>query len=347
MAERVLIHIGQPKTGTTYLQTIAWAHRELLEERDRVRLPADRADHLWASLAVREDPRLASRSERAPGAYDRVLRGIEEWDGTAVVTHEFFGAATAEQAARFVDRIAADRVEVLVTAREPVGLTAAAWQESLKRGRTTPLRAFATEPSDDPTDVWSLRSIDLADVLDRWAPAVPEGHTHVLVLPRRRGAPDELWHRFAALVGIGADDIDVDVARGNPSMALADVEFLRRFHPYNNPRMDSLTARNRWVRRYLTEGHLAGRPGDRVGLHPDQVAAARERGRRALAALERHAVRVDGDPGDLLVPDDLPPQRTPDDVTPEELVDAGLRTVLAVAADLAGTRAADPGATGR
>ena len=42
MAERVYLHVGLPKTATTYLQTILWANREVLEEQG-VRLPGSLA----------------------------------------------------------------------------------------------------------------------------------------------------------------------------------------------------------------------------------------------------------------------------------------------------------------
>ena len=38
MAERVYLHVGLPKTATTYLQTILWANRDALEGQG-VRLP--------------------------------------------------------------------------------------------------------------------------------------------------------------------------------------------------------------------------------------------------------------------------------------------------------------------
>lgn len=340
VAERVVVHVGQPKTGTTYLQTIAWHHRTQLAERDGVLLPGDqRVDHLWTSLAVREDPRLAQRPASAPGAIDRVLEGIGAWPGTAVVSHEFLGAATSEQAKRFLGRIEADRVEVLVTAREPIGLMAAAWQESLKLHRTTPLRAFAKAPTDDTGDLWSLRSIDLAGVLDRWAPHVAPGATHVVILPRKRGEPDALWHRFAEIVGLTAEAYDTSVAASNQSMALPETEFLRALQPHLSEITGNLQ-RNRWIRNYLAEGHLAGRAGPRIGLYPQQLAACRTRGEEAVAACARHGVTVHGAVEDLRAPAELPPQVTPDDLGPTAVLDAGVRTVLDLAGDLVRTRRA-------
>ena len=71
MAERVYLHVGLPKTATTYLQTILWANREVLEEQG-VRLPGDsRRAHLWASRVIREHPACdeakRARVSTAPG----------------------------------------------------------------------------------------------------------------------------------------------------------------------------------------------------------------------------------------------------------------------------------------
>ena len=70
MAERVYLHVGLPKTATTYLQTILWANRDVLEEQG-VRLPGhSRRAHLWASrvsVSIRPLPRRRARVSTAPG----------------------------------------------------------------------------------------------------------------------------------------------------------------------------------------------------------------------------------------------------------------------------------------
>ena len=57
MARRVFVHIGLPKTATSYLQTILWTSRDRLRA-DGLLLPGtERRDHLWASRVIREgDP---------------------------------------------------------------------------------------------------------------------------------------------------------------------------------------------------------------------------------------------------------------------------------------------------
>jgi hypothetical protein len=81
VARRVFIHLGLPKTATTFLQTILWGSRDRLRA-DGVLLPGDeRRDHLWASRVVREDPNPrsipSSTARRGPDCAKRWRRGTE------------------------------------------------------------------------------------------------------------------------------------------------------------------------------------------------------------------------------------------------------------------------------
>ena len=126
----VFVHIGLPKTGTSYLQTILWSHRDELAGAGMLVPGRERRDHLWASLVVREDPRVARRNPRAPQAWQVLVDELADWDRDGVISHEFFCSASAEQARRMVDELAPAEVHVVVTAREPLGLFTSSWQES-------------------------------------------------------------------------------------------------------------------------------------------------------------------------------------------------------------------------
>src|ERR671921_955550 len=132
MARRVYLHIGLPKTGTTYLQTLMWNNHDELA-RQGVLLPGEsRREHLWASGVVRGDPHLARRSPEAPSAWDRLTREVNDWDGTAVVSHEFFAAASTEQVKRAFSELDGAEIHVVVTARDTLSLVTARWQERVK-----------------------------------------------------------------------------------------------------------------------------------------------------------------------------------------------------------------------
>ncbi|CAN5599720.1 hypothetical protein BH10ACT10_BH10ACT10_04050 [soil metagenome] len=139
MASTVFFHVGLPKTGTTYLQTLLWNNEGELA-RQGVLLPGTSVrEHLWASGVVREDPKIDRRGPEAAGAWDRIVADVNAWPGTAIVSHEFFAAASADQALRAMQRLDDAEVHVVVTARDTVALVTARWQEFVKNGSTVPI----------------------------------------------------------------------------------------------------------------------------------------------------------------------------------------------------------------
>jgi len=331
VVDRVFVHIGLPKTATSYLQTIIWSDRDALRSRGLVVPGAERRDHLWASRTVRED----RNHDRAPawqrGAWERVLAELRASGGTGLVSHEFFAAASAEQAAAMVASLPADDVHVVVTAREPLGLFAASWQESLKNGSTTPMPEYGRDESTSSNAIWNWRTLDLRLVLERWAAAVPPERTHVVVLDPT--APrEDVWHRFAGVVGLDPVGIDLSGSFPNTSMGVAEAETLRRIN-------GSLTGfrkafdRGVYIRTFLADERLVPRRGERFWPEPDQVADCRRRGEAAIAHLAAAPYDVVGSLDHLRVPDELEERRSTTSVTDAEVAE--------VAVDLAATMLGD------
>src|SRR5690349_164412 len=103
MARRVLLHVGLPKTGTTYLQSIFWANKDVLRTQG-VLLPGfGQRQHLWASCVVREEERLERRHPDAHRAWAELTAEARAWPGTALISHEFFAGASADQVARALE----------------------------------------------------------------------------------------------------------------------------------------------------------------------------------------------------------------------------------------------------
>src|SRR3954453_10354171 len=106
MAAKVYLHVGLPKTATTYLPTIRGATRATAGAQG-VPIPGEaRHDHLWSSRIVREDPLFEKANEHRQGAWQRILADLAAWPATGVISHEFFAAASADQAARMVADLA-------------------------------------------------------------------------------------------------------------------------------------------------------------------------------------------------------------------------------------------------
>lgn len=324
MSDRVFVHIGLPKTGTSYLQSILWPQRELLG-RLGVLLPGrERRDHLLASMIVREDEKVVRRGPGAPEAWQVIRREVAEHGGTALISHEFFCSASAEQAAGMVADLAPAEVHLVVTTREPLGLFTSSWQESLKNKSTMPLADYGRGESDDPREVWDWRALDLGLVLERWGDAVPDERVHVIAPPESGAPRDELWRRFAGVIGVDPDEIPHEQGFANASMGVVEAELLRRIN-------GELTGfgrardRARWIRTVLGDRLLVEPDAERYWPGPDQVEDARGRGERALELLDRRTFDVVGDAALLRVPQDLPERRHPAEVSDAELLDASVR----------------------
>ena len=329
MAAKVFLHIGLPKTGTTYLQTVMWADRERMRAQGVLLPGRERRDHLWSTRIIREDPNLATYEERVRESWGVLKQEIAAWPGTALISHEFFAGAAPEQAARMVAELAPAEVHLVVTAREPVGLYSGGWQESLKNRDSRTMTEFAeAEVSESSMSVWNWRTLDVRLVLERWAPTVPAERVHVLPLPPPGSPRTLLWQRFAGLVGLDADSFDLSATFPNESMGVAEAETLRRINDHlKDEDFERPFDRGVYIRTFLADERLATRNGEKYWPTDDIVEECRQRARAAVAHIEGAGYDVIGDVHDLLVAETLEPRRRVDSVTEAEV--AEVATALA------------------
>jgi hypothetical protein len=324
MAARVYLHVGLPKTATTYLQTILWGNRDALEKQG-LRLPgASRREHLWSSRVIREDPPFMEKANKHQrGAWDRLRADAARWEGTALVSHEFFAAASAEQAARMVADLAPAEPHLVVTGREPLGLFTASWQESIKNRDTTPMAEYARTESEDSTAVWNWRTLDIHRVLERWSPAFPPERVHVLPLPGPDAPRREIWNRFAGLLGVDPDSVDLSQSFPNASMGVVEAETLRRINHHLGD-FNSAIDRGTYIRTFLADERLVPRDGDPFWPDEERIAEIRQRGRAAVDYVAAQGFHVIGELDSLLVPDDPDPRRVPESVTDTEVAEVAV-----------------------
>ena len=332
MVDRVFVHIGLPKTATSYLQTIVWSNRDRLRAQGVIVPGSERRDHLWASRTVRELRTLDRGPDRHRTAWARIRGELATAEGTGLISHEFFAAASAAQARAMVDALGPAEVHLVVTAREPLGLFTASWQENLKNGSTTPMPEYARRVSKRPADIWNWRTLDLRLVLERWTQAVPPERVHVVVLDP--GAPrEDVWLRFAGIVGFTTEGIDLSGSFPNTSMGVAEAETLRRI----NGRLDGFANafdKGVFIRTFLADERLVPRGGARFWPEEDQVAECRRRGEEAVDYLRSTPVKVVGDLEHLRVPEVLEPRRSTRSVTDEEVSDVAVDLVATMLGDV-------------
>ena len=266
---RVVLHVGLPKTGTTYLQAVLAHHRDALRETG-VLYPFVRPQAMFlGAVEVRGSrEKFGLTADDVAGTWqalcDRVLAHV----GTSVISHEILGGAEPDEIAAALAPLAGIEVDVVVTARDLGRQATAHWQEEVKLGDT---RSFAElehdqlradVPQGERPHFWHAQ--DYAAALRRWATAVPAPRVHLVVGPRPGAAAEVLWQRFAEACGISQEAeavVDADaVAPANRSLTTEAIALLRQV----NRELDGrLTPREhaRLVKRDLAEGRLTERPG--------------------------------------------------------------------------------------
>ncbi len=332
MANPVFLHIGLPKSGTTFLQTRMWSNRALLRRQGFLYPGRERMDHFHASQVVR-----GSRGIRADkaDAWDRLVAEVRNWDGSALITHEFFCMATAEQATAAVGRFPESELHVVVTARDYLRQFPAVWQEALKMGTAAGLDDFMEETlRERPHRAWGWPTQDLPAVLARWAETVPRERLHLITVPPP-GAPHALlWQRWCAVTGIDDSGFDMDAARANESLGAAQAALLQRVVPHVSGELVPGSARHRWLRQYLGHEVLAAQRGDRFGLKDEHAAELRELAVAGVAEIADAGYAVTGDLADLVPPEHQPVRPHPDHVPDAEIIDVAARAIEQMVRDV-------------
>ncbi|MFI5042840.1 MAG: hypothetical protein ACHQNA_13520 [Acidimicrobiales bacterium] len=232
MARRVFLHVGTPKSGTTHLQERFALNRDLIA-RQGLTYPSTRAgDHFEAALDLIDEPWPGER-EQARGQWVSLVGEVRRTSGDILISHELLAAATPAQIARVMTTFGGDEVHVILTARDLACQIPAEWQEQLKyRGR----RSFKDYMSEivegrriNP-ELWFWRVQSIPDVLTRWSNGLSPERVHVVTVPPKGGPPDELWRRFASVVGIDPDAEYAESPAANTSLGVVEASVLRRLN---------------------------------------------------------------------------------------------------------------------
>lgn len=308
MARRVFLHIGTPKSGTTYVQSLWWRNRDALASQGLLLPGGSEHVQFHAGAVIRDNAGvLATMDATQKQAWERLLAEMAEWEGDALVSQEQLVEADADHARDALRRAleVAEQVHVIITARDLARQIPSAWQQRVKHGSDTTLKRFCARVAKDDPDFNFWRHQDVPRILERWGEGLPPERVHVVPLPRP-GAPRELlWTRVCALLGVDDTPLALEAPRANETLGPEEIELLRQVNAHF-PRAHHDVAMSRHLRRVL-DSHL-GRGADnprRLTLAPDTHAWAVERGNRMVDELGGLPYDVVGDL------DDLRPEPTP------------------------------------
>jgi hypothetical protein len=331
VAKRVFLHVGTPKTGTTYLQSVLWANKETLKKQG-VLLPLNHvSDHYALSTIARDAVRRPGAGRVATsGAWDRMRTELTDWKRDALISHELFAVCTAERAAWTTAQLAevSSEVHIVVTARDLARQVPAEWQQTIKHGRSHRLGEFYEELRSPEPTVLFWRVQDLPALLARWSAGVPAERIHIVTVPPL-GAPRHLlWARFAGLLGVDPDTAELPDKPPNESLGVDEVETLRRVNLH--PLLDVEKRRQQLlVRQVLADGILLARQGARKFAPPeDEHPWVVERGAAMVAELRDGGFDVVGDLDELVPPPEPVRGANPDEVSDSAVAKVATETII-------------------
>lgn len=328
---RVYLHIGEPKTGTTFLQQAMWANRDRLA-RCGIVLPGQlHRDHFRASRDLRDIQRTPSDpADPWVGDWDVLTAEALTAPHIAVISDELLAACTPAQVERGARALQSADLHIVCTARDFGSLLPAEWQETVKCRGTLAWEEWLDHvislehAPDRRAQFLFWRMHDTVTSLGLWSRHVPADHIHVITLPRERSG-GTLWARFASVLGIEPGELDLSGVRPNASLGLPEIEFLRRMNqalPEEIPYWFYSDA----IKNDLAHAVLSARPGGaRLVLPPDREAWAKEQAELVVAALRAANYEIVGDLDELLPEPAAGQYVAPADIPADQILDAAVR----------------------
>lgn len=299
MPKQVFVHIGAPKSGTTYLQSVIWANKERLAERGVLVPGGVRFDHNRIAQAVRG----ANPEPKAVAAWDRIIKEIHDWPGDVLLSNEWFCLAGQNRAGRAVDAFRPADVHVIATARSLVRVVPSAWQETLKLGKAYHLEEFLRS-LDETTDRWRWSTLDPSLFLPRWQASVPRGHVHLVTVASRGAPPSLLWQRFAGILSLDPTEFETDTGRPNESIGAESARLLQLVGPRLRDAVDAdEVAWNqvyRWVRELVSHELLVPQGGSSIAIDDASLKTIQEHSHDSISRLGAADYDIVGDLDELL-----------------------------------------------
>lgn len=299
-ADRVYLHIGAPKTGTTYLQSMLARNRDALAAHG-VTYPALQGDaHHRAAWDLRGTPPQRKDFRNVEGTWQSLVEQINSGTGTALLSSEHFLFAADPDVQRALTAFRGE-VHVIYTARDLVRQVPAVWQERIKNQQSIPYRKFVSSLMKHQGSGWRSfwKSQDPATLLPIWASGGDPSRVHVVTAPPSGSGATLLWDRFVSVLGLTGAEFDTShAAPANTSMGMTQTELLRR---YNSRFGDALTwaEYRRLTKSERSRAFAAIRDDRKISLTEEEYGFFAAEAHRITTALTQGGFDIVGDLNDL------------------------------------------------
>jgi hypothetical protein len=334
VTRRVCIHVGLPKTGTTYLQETLWLSQERLAEHG-VLVPG--ANHQFQRFAFWDlmGRRLKGVDQTVvPGKWHELVAAARQWSGRQVLlSDEFLANARPAIVRRIVRAFEPAEVHVVVTVRDLGRVMGSMWQQNVASGHTWSWSEFVAavrDPEEGPVTAsfafW-LRH-DLKAVLSAWQSAVPPERIHIVVVPPADATATRLLELFARAADLDVNTLTPAAKRANLSIGATEAALLRRLNLSLEGRLNERQYQymiNRVVRPALGENTA----GSRIQLPESQRDWVMERSDEVIKLLENGPYDIVGELDDLRPVLDGAAVADPDNVSDRDLANSAVAVLSA------------------
>lgn len=303
MTRTCYLHVGLPKTGTSFLQSILRQSRPALAARGLGLVPDQRGAPFQLMLAVCD---ALSPDMDPPRAFTALARFREEvatagWDRT-LTSQELLGAAEPGQVATLLEALPGYETHVIVTVRDLAGFLPSAWQQHVKARGVLPFETYLDEFA-APGDAVPHPAYDLRGVLDRWSTSVPPERMHIVTVPKPGTSELVLLERFCRVLDIDPTDLNTEAPASNASLGMVQAELLRRVNVELGDRLPHPRAGYREQGKgFLAEMVLGPQRGAVARLPHRMIDWCEQASRSMIARLSGSGFDIVGDLSDL-VPD--------------------------------------------
>jgi len=326
VTQRVFLHPGPLKTGTTYLQSLLDANRESFLAQG-VTIVGDQGSHHRAANELMR--RKSSRARRVPqGQWNLVRAAVLRSPGDVVMSCERYSLFRAQHVRRLLEDLSEREVHVVLTLRDQVAVLPARWQEGIKNGGTATWQQFQERVAEDPAQ---LRKMTRAmSTLEAWASALPAERIHVVTVPPSSAPRTLLFERFCEALGVDPTRLETfEAARANPSMDLVTTELIRRVNAQDTVRVSG-HAQHFEIKMFLAS-ELTVKSRGKPELSAAVLDAVKGESQALIQRIETGGFDIIGDVDDLTSSSSSAPSGAAVEVDPEELLDVAAVAVAALA----------------
>lgn len=226
---KLVLHIGQMKSGTTYIQNILQSSRSYLNENSWI-YPGKKInqqhevygicgkDVFWVRESMRRQNQVIA---------DKLVEEIKSKRNShnLIISAEALSSLSASGIARFIDNVGKPD-EVVLTVRSLYKVLPSAWQQSLKGGHDRSLEEFfELLKKQRPNREGFWKTYSFGEIVKKWASFAP---VKVIVVPDKPAKKDQLWNMFSKVVGLPEEVCrEPDESKSNISLNMESASFLR------------------------------------------------------------------------------------------------------------------------